>query len=42
MVDVATGIAAAEAGIDLMNSNKFSEAEEMLRPWQSSAWSRRQ
>jgi hypothetical protein len=33
MVDTQTGIEAAEAGIDLMNSNKFTEAEEMLKPW---------
>jgi tetratricopeptide (TPR) repeat protein len=33
MVDIQTGIEAAQAGIDLMNSNKFTEAEEMLKPW---------
>jgi tetratricopeptide (TPR) repeat protein len=33
MLDISTGIAAAQAGIDLMNRNKFAEAEEMLKPW---------
>ena len=33
MVDIATGLAAAQAGMDLMNRNKFLEAEETLKPW---------